>query len=74
MWNDKFEFDGFYSLSDVQDYIEYTIKEHEILTKIPSVYVYINRIGNIFVFEIKSGYKLELQTRKVRKLFRNTKK
>ena len=57
-----------------RNYIEYTIKEHEILTKIPPVYVYINRIGNIFVFEIKNGYKLELQTRKVRKLFRNTKK
>ena len=30
-WNDKFELpDGSYSVSDIQDYIEYITKKHEI--------------------------------------------
>ena len=33
-WNDDFELsDGSYSLSDIQDYIEYIIKKHETLTQ-----------------------------------------
>ena len=41
-WNDKSEFpDGFYSLSDIQDYIEYIIKKHEKLKIVPSIHVYI---------------------------------
>ena len=32
-WNDEFELpDGSYSVSDIQDYIEYVIKKHETLT------------------------------------------
>ena len=39
-WNDEFELpDGFYSVSDIQDYIEYTIKKHETLTTIPAIHV-----------------------------------
>ena len=38
--NDQFELpDGFYSVSDNQDYIEYVIKNHETLTKITHIYV-----------------------------------
>ena len=41
-WNDKFELpDSFYSVSDIQDYIEYIIKNHETLTTIRSIHVYI---------------------------------
>ena len=41
-WNDKFELpDGYYSVSDIQDYIEYIIKKHKKLTAIPPIYVYI---------------------------------
>ena len=30
MWNNEFEFpDGSYSVSDVQDYIEYLIEKHK---------------------------------------------
>ena len=40
-WNDKFELpDGSYSVSDIQDYIEYIIKKYETLAAIP----YINRM------------------------------
>ena len=35
--------------------------------------VYINRINNRWVFKIKDGYKLVLQTAKTMKLFSNTK-
>ena len=50
-WNDKIELpDGFYSVSDIQEYIECIIKKHETLTTIPPVYVYINRISNRSVF------------------------
>ena len=52
----------FYSVSDIQDYIEYIIKKHEILTAIPPIHVYINRINNRLLFKIKDGYKLELHT------------
>ena len=50
--------DGSYSVSDIQDYIEYVTKKH------------FNRI----VFKIKDGYKLESQTPKTLKLFGRTKK
>ena len=53
-WNDEFELqDGSYSVSTIQDYIEYIIKKHEALTTIPPIYVYINRTNNRLVFKIK---------------------
>ena len=61
--------DDFYSVSDIQDYIEYSIKEHEILTKISPIPVYINKINNRLVFKTKNGYKLELQAHGTMKLF-----
>ena len=74
-WNDEFELpDGSYSASDIQGYIEYIIKKHEILTTIPPIYVYINRINNGLVFKIKNGYKLELQSFKMMKFLSSTKK
>ena len=55
-WNDEFELpDGSYFVSDFQDYFEFNIKKHEILTTIPPIYVYINRINNRLVFKIKYG-------------------
>ena len=44
--------DGSYSVSDIQDYIEYIIKKHETLTRIPTTHVYINKITNRLVFKI----------------------
>ena len=74
-WNDKFELpDGCYSVSDIQDCIEYIIKKYETLTTIPPIHVYINKINNRLVFKIKDGYKLELQTPETMKLFGSTKK
>ena len=46
-WNDEFELtDGSYSVSDIQDHIEYIIKKHEGSTTIPPIHIYINRINN----------------------------
>ena len=63
-----------YSVSDIQDYIEFIIIKQETLTTIPPIYVYINRINNRLVFKIKVGYKLELQILDTMKLFGSTKK
>ena len=56
-------------MSDIADYIECIIKKHETLTKIPPIYVYINRINNRLMFKTKDGYKLEFQTPEAKKLF-----
>ena len=48
-------------MSDIQDYIEYIIKKRETLATISPIHVYINRINNRLMFEIKDGYKIELQ-------------
>ena len=57
-WNDEFEFelpDASYSVSDIQDYIEYIIKKLETLTTSLPIHVYISRINNRLVFRIKDG-------------------
>ena len=73
-WNDEFELpDGSYFVSDIQDYIGYTIKKHETLATIPPIHVYINRIDNELVSKTKDGFKLDLQTPETMKLFGSTK-
>ena len=55
-WNDEFNLpDGFYSISDIQDYFEYIIKRHETITDNPPVKIYVNKIKNRIVFKIKTG-------------------
>ena len=49
-------------MSDIQGYIEFLIKKREILTAIPPIHVYVNRINSRLVFKIKDANKLELQT------------
>ena len=74
-WNDEFELpDNFYSVLDIQDYIEFIIKKHKTLTTIPPIHIYVNRINNRSMFKIKDEYKLELQTPETMKLFGSTKK
>ena len=73
--NDDFELpDGSYSVSDIQDCIEYIVKKHETLSTNPPIHIYINWINNRLVFEIKDGYKLDLQTFETMKLSDSTKK
>ena len=62
-WNYEFDLpNGFYSVSDIQEYIKYIIKKYGALTTIPPIHVYMNRINNRLVFKIKDGYRPELQT------------
>ena len=66
--------DGSYSIADIQDYLEFIIKKHEILTENPPVQTYPNKIKNKIVFKIKTGYKLELLSSEMMKLLGSTKK
>ena len=52
-------------MSDIQNYIEYIIKNHGTLPTNPLIHIHINRINDRLVFKIKDGYKLELQRSKL---------
>ena len=68
-WNDKFELpDGSYSVSDIQDYFEYILKNHNEKINNPSIKIYISKIENRITFKIKTGYYLELLTSETMKL------
>ena len=74
-WNDAFDLpDGSYSISDIQYFFEFIIKKHETSTKNPPLQIYPNKIKNRLVFNIKTGYKLELLTPEIMKLLGSTKK
>ena len=60
-WNDKFELPhGSYSISDIQDFFEYILKQHRKDIDKASVQIYANKIENRVSFKIKNGYSLEL--------------
>ena len=74
-WNDTFDLpDGAYSVADIQDYFEFIIKKYKTLTENPPVQIYPNKIKNRIIFEIKTGYKLELLTPETMKLLESTKR
>ena len=64
--------DGSYSISEIQDYIEYIIKKHETIGENAPILIYANTINNRIVFKIKSGYKLELLSKETMKLLGST--
>ena len=60
-WNDTFDLpDGSYSIANIQDYFEFTIKKHETRTENPPIQIYSNKIKKWIVFKIKTNCKLEL--------------
>ena len=61
-------------ISDNRDYFEYIIKKHEDIADNPPVQIYTNKIKNRIVFQIKTGYKLELLPPETMKLLARTKK
>ena len=74
-WNDTFDLpDGFYSISEIQDYFEFIIKKHETLTENSPVQIYPNKIKNRTVFKIKTGCELELLTPEIMNLLGSKKK
>ena len=73
-WNETFDLpDGSYSISDIQDYIEYIIKKYETIGENAPILIYANTINNRIVFKIKTVYKLELLSKETMKLFGSTK-
>ena len=72
-WNDEFELpDGSYSISDIQDYFEYILKNHGESVDKPSVQIYVNKIENWVTFKIKNGYSLEILMPETMKLLEST--
>ena len=72
-WNKTFDLpDGSYNISEIQDYIEYTIKKHETIGENAPILIYANTINNRIVLKIKSGYKLELLSKETMKLLGST--
>ena len=73
-WNEVFELlDGSYSVSDIQDYFEYILKNHGGKTDNPSIRIYINKIEDITTFKFKTVYYLELLAAEAMKLLGSTK-
>ena len=74
-WNDEFNLPaGSYSVSHIQDYVEYIIKKHETIADNPPVQIYANKIENRTVFKTKTGYKVELLTEETMQLSGSSKK
>ena len=68
-WNNTFDLpDGYYSISDIQDYFEFFIKKHETLTQNSSIQICPNKIKNRILLKIKTGCKVELLTLVTKKL------
>ena len=56
-WNDKFELpDGLYSVSNIQDYFEYILKNHR--ENINNLLIYVDKTENRITFRIENGYSL----------------
>ena len=73
-WNEEFTSpDGFYSVSDIQDYFQYILKKHGENTDKPSIQIYVNKIENRITFKMKKGYSLGLLTKETMKLLGSTK-
>ena len=73
-WNEEFELsDESYSVSNIQDYFEYILKQHETVTDNPSIRIYVNKIENKVTFKMKTGYYLKLLTPETIKLLGSTK-
>ena len=74
-WNDGFELpDGYYSISDIQDYFEFIIKKLETLAENPPMQIYQKKVKNRIVFKVRTDYKLELLSPETMKLLGSAKK
>ena len=74
-WNDTFDLtDGSYSITDIQNHVEFIIKKYETLVENLPVQVYPNKIKNRIVFKVKTGYKWELLSPEIKRLLGSTKK
>ena len=68
-WNNTFNLpDESYSVSSIQDYLEYIIKKHETITDNTPVLIYVNKIKNRIIFKKRTGCKLELLSKETMEL------
>ena len=65
---------GTYSVSEIQDYLEYIIKKHETIVDNPPVQIYVNKIKIRIAFKIKTSYTIELLTEETIQLLGSSKK
>ena len=73
-WNEEFKLpDRSYSVSDIQDCLEYILRKHGEKTDNFSMRIYINKIENRITSKIKTGYFLVLLTPETMKLLGSTK-
>ena len=72
-WSDKFELpDGSYSISDIQDYFEYILKNHSESVDDPPIEIFVSKNENRITFKIKNGYYLKISTPETIKLLGST--
>ena len=65
-------YQGSYSISDIQHYFEYILEKHSENVDNPLIRIYVNKIENRITFEVKNGYCLELLTPGTMKLLGST--
>ena len=72
-WNETFHLpDGSYNIPVIQSYLEYTIKKRKTIVDTAPMLIYANNVVNRIVFNIKTGYKLELLSEETMKLLGST--
>ena len=72
-WSDEFELPGgSYSISDIQDYLEYILKNHSESVDDPPIEIFVSRNEKRIIFKIKNGYYFELLTSETMKLLGST--
>ena len=54
-WNEEFS-DKSYSVSDIEDYFKYILKNYEAVTDNPLIRIYVDKIENRITFTLKTGY------------------
>ena len=73
-WNKIFELsDGLYSISAIQGYFKYIIKEYETVSDNSPIKTFVNKIDSRVTLKIKTGYYLEFLTTETVKLLGSTK-
>ena len=73
-WTEEFELpDGSYSVSDIHNYFQNILKQHETVTDNLSIMVSVNKIENRIMFKIKTELYLELLMPETVKLLGSTK-
>ena len=74
MWNEEFKLSNVSnSVSDIEDYFQYIIKNHKTSTDDAPVKAYLNKIGKSITSKIKAGYYLKVLAPETMKSFKTTK-